>query len=65
MEQAFTCLYFLTKQRIPHKTNHEPLLNLVSYLKIIDLLQPESSAQSSLETGSCVSAYNAQIMTDH
>ena len=34
MEQAFSCLYFLTKQRIAHKTNYEPLLDLVCYLGI-------------------------------
>ena len=33
------------------------------YLKIVDLLQPDSSAQSGLQTGSCVSA-NAQTITD-
>ena len=34
MEQAFSCLYFLTKQRIAHTTNYEPLLDLVGYLGI-------------------------------
>ena len=33
------------------------------YLKIIDLLQPNSSAQSGLQTGSCISA-NAQTIID-
>ena len=32
MEQAFCCLYFLTKQRIAHTTNYEPLLDLVGFL---------------------------------
>ena len=32
MEQAFSCLYFLAKQRIPHTTNFEPLLDLLSLL---------------------------------
>ncbi len=30
--QAFKCLYFLTKQRIPHTTNYEPLLDLLESL---------------------------------
>ena len=34
MEQAFSCLYFLTKQRIAHTTNYEPLLDLMSYLGV-------------------------------
>ena len=33
MEQAFSCL-FLTKQRIAHTTNYEPLLDLMSYLGV-------------------------------
>ena len=33
------------------------------YLKIVDLLQPNSSAQLGLETCSCISA-NAQTITD-
>ena len=32
MEQAFTCLYFLTKRQIAHTTNYEALLDLVGYL---------------------------------
>ena len=32
MEQAFSCLYFLCKQRIPHTTNYEPLLDLAGLL---------------------------------
>ena len=32
MEQAFSCLYFLCKQRIPHTTNYEPLLHLAGLL---------------------------------
>lgn len=32
IEQAFTCLYFLAKQRIAHTTNFEPLLNLMGLL---------------------------------
>ena len=34
MEQAFSCLYFLTKQRIAHTTNYEPLLDLMSSLGV-------------------------------
>ena len=34
MEQAFYCLYFLAKQRIPHATNYEPLLDLISLLGV-------------------------------
>ena len=34
MEQAFTCLYFLAKHRIPQTTNFEPLLDLVGYLGV-------------------------------
>ena len=34
MEQAFCCLYFLTKQRIAHTTNYEPLLDLVGFLGV-------------------------------
>ena len=34
MEQAFSCLYFLCKQRIPHTTNYEPLLDLAGLLGI-------------------------------
>ena len=34
MEQAFACLYFMAKQRIPHTTNYEPLLDLVGFLGI-------------------------------
>ena len=30
--RAFSCLYFLAKQRIPHTTNYEPLLNLLETL---------------------------------
>ena len=32
MEQAFSCLYFLAKQRIPHTTNFEPLLDFLGSL---------------------------------
>ena len=32
MEQAFSCLYFLTKQRIPHTTNYEPMLDFLELL---------------------------------
>ena len=34
MEQAFGCLYFLTKQCIAHTTNYEPLLILMNYLGV-------------------------------
>lgn len=34
MEQAFLCLYFLTKQRIAHTTNYEPLLDLAGFLGV-------------------------------
>ena len=34
MEQAFSCLYFLCKHRIPHTTNYEPLLDLAGLLGI-------------------------------
>ena len=34
MEQAFSCLYFLARQRIPHTTNFEPLLDLLSLLGV-------------------------------
>ena len=34
MEQAFSCLYFLCKQRIQHTTNYEPLLDLAGLLGI-------------------------------
>ena len=34
MEQAFCCLYFLTKQRIAHTTNYGPLLDLVGLLGV-------------------------------
>ena len=34
MEQAFCCLYFLTKQKIAHTTNYEPLLDLVGLLGV-------------------------------
>lgn len=34
MEQAFSCLYFLCKQRIPHTTNYEPLLDLAGLLGV-------------------------------
>ena len=32
IEQAFISLYFLAKQRIPHTTNYEPLLDLLGLL---------------------------------
>lgn len=32
IEQAFISLYFLAKQRIPHTTNYEPLLDLLGIL---------------------------------
>ena len=32
IEQAFACLYFLTKQRIPHTTNFEPLLDFFEFM---------------------------------
>ena len=32
IEQAFACLYFLTKQRIPHTTNFEPLLDFLEFM---------------------------------
>lgn len=32
MAQAFSCLYFFSKQCIVHTTNYEPLLDLMSYL---------------------------------
>ena len=34
MEQAFYCLYFLPKRRIPHTTHYEPLLDLIGLLGI-------------------------------
>ncbi len=34
MEQAFLCLYFLTKQRIAHTTNYGPLLDLAGILGV-------------------------------
>ena len=34
MEQAFYCLYFLAKRRIPHTTHYEPLLDLIGLLGI-------------------------------
>ena len=34
MEQAFSCLYFLVKQRIPHTNNFELLLDLLGHLGI-------------------------------
>ncbi len=34
MEQAFSSLYFLVKQRIPHTTNYEPLLDFLGFLGI-------------------------------
>ena len=34
IEQAFSCLYFLVKQRIPHTTNFEPLLDLLHLMGI-------------------------------
>ena len=34
MEQAFSCLYFLAKQRIPHTSNFEPLLDLLTILGV-------------------------------
>ena len=34
IEQAFCCLYFLTKQKIAHTTNYEPLLDLVGLLGV-------------------------------
>ena len=34
MVQAFNCLYYLCKQETAHKTNFEPLLNLVKLLGI-------------------------------
>lgn len=34
IEQAFLCLYFLTKQRIPHTTNYVPLLELAGLLGV-------------------------------
>ena len=34
IEQAFSCLYFLTRQRIAHTTNYEPLLDLVGLLGV-------------------------------
>ena len=34
IEQAFTSLYFLAKQRIPHTTNFEPLLDLLGLLGV-------------------------------
>ena len=32
MERAFSCLYFLAKQKIPHTTNFEPLLDFLELL---------------------------------
>ena len=34
MEQAFSCLYFLAKQRIAHTTNFEPLLDLMELMGV-------------------------------
>ena len=34
MEQTFTSLYFLAKQRIPHTSNFEPLLDLLGLLGV-------------------------------
>ena len=34
MQQGFTCLYFLAKQRIAQTTNYEPLLNLAGLLGV-------------------------------
>ena len=34
MQQAFTCLYFLAKQRIAQTTNYEPFLNLAGLLEV-------------------------------
>ena len=34
MEQAFSCLYFLAKQQIPHTSNFEPLLDLLGLLRL-------------------------------
>ena len=34
IEQAFLCLYFLAKQRIPHTTNYVPLLDLAGLLGV-------------------------------
>ena len=34
MEQAFSCLYFLAKQRITHTTNFEPLLDIMQLIGV-------------------------------
>ena len=34
MEQAFYCLYFLAKRRIPHTTHYESLLDLIGLFGI-------------------------------
>ena len=49
MEQAFYCLYFLAKNRIPHTTNFEPLLDLEGILGI-NIKDQISKARNALYT---------------
>ena len=49
MEQAFYCLYFLAKRRIPHTTNYEPLLDLIGLLGL-DIKSKNSIAKNATYT---------------
>ena len=49
IEQAFTCLYFLAKQRIAHTTNFEPLLDLMQLLGL-DMKAKMQVAKNALYT---------------
>ena len=49
MEQAFASLYFLAKQRIPHTTNFEPLLDLLQLFEV-NVKEEISIARNALYT---------------
>ena len=63
IEQAFCCLYFLTKQKIAHTTNYEPLLDLVGLLGV-DVKSKISIARNATYTSDKTIQEMVCIMSD-